>query len=179
MFTAFVGSIVLKESPLQPIQLLWVNLIMDSFASLALATEAPTIELLNRPPHPRDEYIIARKMVKHMTLMAAYQIVIMYSIVFAGERFFPEPEMEFRFDRPDIPYVYPGRIEDWDGTPLWSKYKREHGVSRQMTNVFNIFVVMQIFNLINARTINDEPNVFKGLWTNGTFWIIMLIITGG
>jgi P-type Ca2+ transporter type 2B len=58
LITAFVGSSVLKESPLQPIQLLWVNLIMDSLASLALATERPKPELLQRPPYRKREYII-------------------------------------------------------------------------------------------------------------------------
>jgi hypothetical protein len=66
----------------------------------------------------------------------------MYSIVFAGEYFYPEPEQEHKYDRPDTPYVYPGRVEDWDGTPLWSKWKPQHGASRHMSNVFNIFVVM-------------------------------------
>ena len=70
LFTAFVGSVVLKESPLQPIQLLWVNLIMDSFASLALATEPPSMALLDRPPYRKDEYIVSRKMVKNMLGMA-------------------------------------------------------------------------------------------------------------
>lgn len=64
LFTAFVGSVVLQYSPLQPIQLLWVNLIIDSLAALALATEPPTIDLLYRPPQGRDEYIISRKMLK-------------------------------------------------------------------------------------------------------------------
>ena len=50
LFTAFVGSVVLVDSPLQAIQLLWVNLIIDSLASLALATEPPKEDLLNRPP---------------------------------------------------------------------------------------------------------------------------------
>lgn len=106
--------------------------------------------------------------------MAFYQIIIMYSIVFAGEYFYPEPEQEHKYDRPDDPYVYPGRIEDWDGTPLWSRWKPKHGASRHMSNVFNIFVVMQIFILINVRTIHDEFNVFKGLFKNGTFWIFFL-----
>ena len=44
----FGFKIVLKESPLNAIQMLWVNLIMDTFASLALATEPPSIDLLNR-----------------------------------------------------------------------------------------------------------------------------------
>jgi magnesium-transporting ATPase (P-type) len=59
LVTAFIGSVILKESPLEPIQLLWVNLIMDSLASLALATEPPRPELLDRPPYRRDEYIIS------------------------------------------------------------------------------------------------------------------------
>jgi magnesium-transporting ATPase (P-type) len=46
------------DTPIATIQLLWVNLIMDSFAALALATEKPTLELLNRPPYRKKEYII-------------------------------------------------------------------------------------------------------------------------
>lgn len=43
---SFVGAVILKESPLNSIQMLWVNIIMDTFASLALATEPPTDDLL-------------------------------------------------------------------------------------------------------------------------------------
>lgn len=46
--------------------MLWVNLIMDTFASLALATEPPSDELLLRKPHNRSEYIISKKMAKHI-----------------------------------------------------------------------------------------------------------------
>jgi hypothetical protein len=81
-------------------------------------------------------------MVKMITGQAIYMIIICYSIVFAGEYFFPEPEMYYRFDRPDIPFVYPGRVQDWDGTPLSSKYSATLGASRHMTNVFNVFVCM-------------------------------------
>jgi magnesium-transporting ATPase (P-type) len=115
---------------------------MDSFASLALATEPPTLALLNRPPYRRDEYIVSRKMVKNLMAMAIYEIIIVYVICFAGEHFYPEPDVWWRFDRPDIPYVYPGRVTDWDGTPLWSKYEPSVGASRHMTNVFNVFVVL-------------------------------------
>jgi P-type Ca2+ transporter type 2B len=62
----FIGAIIGKESPLQAIQLLWVNLIMDSLASLALATELPKKELLLRMPQNREDYIVSRKMVKHI-----------------------------------------------------------------------------------------------------------------
>lgn len=117
---------------------------MDSFASLALATELPKEDLLNRPPYSKDEYIISRKMMKHLIGMAIYQIIIVYVIVFAGENFFPEPDPRQRFERAAIsPYVYPGRYLDWDNTPLWKLKKDEgEGVSRHMTNVFNVFVYL-------------------------------------
>ena len=67
----------------------------------------------------------------------------MYAIAFGGEKFFPEPEVFWRFDKPDVPFVYPGRMYDWDNiTPLWANYNEAVGSSRQMTNVFNVFVVM-------------------------------------
>lgn len=69
---AFVGASILKESPLEAIQLLWVNLIMDSLASLALATEPPNESLLSRPPYKKDDYIITRKMTKHIFGMAIF-----------------------------------------------------------------------------------------------------------
>jgi Ca2+ transporting ATPase len=56
----------LKDPPFKPVQLLWVNMIMDSLASLALATELPVDELLQRPPYRKKEYIISRKMIKHI-----------------------------------------------------------------------------------------------------------------
>lgn len=151
---------------------------MDSFASLALATEAPTPDLLNRPPYSRDEYILSRKMVKNLLAMALYEIIIIYSIVFAGEYFFPEPEVKYRYGR-DSPFVYPGRVSNWDGTPLWSKYAKDEGTSRQMTNVFNVFTVMQIFNLVNCRVINDELNAFKGFFKNYMFVLVLIGIAGG
>lgn len=66
LFSCLIGSLAFQKSPLAAIQLLWVNLIMDSLASLALATETPKPELLQRPPYRKAEYIISRKMVKHI-----------------------------------------------------------------------------------------------------------------
>jgi len=54
----FMSGVILKESPLTSIQLLWVNLIMDTLASLALSTEPPSDELLLRKPYSRKEYMI-------------------------------------------------------------------------------------------------------------------------
>jgi Ca2+ transporting ATPase len=88
---------------------------MDSLASLAIATEPPTEALLDRPPYKKEEYIISRKMVKHILGMAIFFIVVLYSIIFAGEHFFPEPDARYRFERADsTSCVYPGRLYDWD-----------------------------------------------------------------
>jgi Ca2+-transporting ATPase len=81
---------------------------MDSFASLALSTEPPTKDLLNRQPQKRNEYIISRKMMKNISLMAIYEIIVISIFVFAGEYFIPEPDEALRFGE-DSPYVYPGR----------------------------------------------------------------------
>jgi magnesium-transporting ATPase (P-type) len=56
----FVGVCAGSESPLSAVQMLWVNMIMDSLGSLALATETPTDELLYRPPYKRDDFIVNR-----------------------------------------------------------------------------------------------------------------------
>lgn len=57
---SFIGAVTGGESPLKAVQLLWVNLIMDTLAALALATEAPTPELLDRPPHGRKASLITK-----------------------------------------------------------------------------------------------------------------------
>ena len=83
---------------------------MDSFASLALATELPKEELLDRPPYKKDEYIINKKMMKHLIGMSIYQIIVIYTVVFAGDRFFYEPDAKWRFERAATStYLYPGR----------------------------------------------------------------------
>lgn len=93
-----VGSILLKESPLQAIQLLWVNMIMDSLASLALATELPKPELLLRMPLKKDDFIVTRKMGKHIVWMSIFQMAILFIYLFAGEYMIPESNEKLLFN---------------------------------------------------------------------------------
>ena len=79
---ACVGAAILTESPLNAIQMLWVNLIMDSFASLALATEDPTGELLKRKPYPRDQAVLSQTMVRNMILHSSWQLIVLSFIIF-------------------------------------------------------------------------------------------------
>ena len=117
LLTAFIGSVVLQYSPLQPIQLLWVNLIIDSLAALALATEPPTLQLLERPPQGRNEYIVSRKMLKQILACAIYKISVIYAICFGGGKFFPEPDPYYPHNGP---YVFPGMPKDWSGEPQYT-----------------------------------------------------------
>jgi magnesium-transporting ATPase (P-type) len=73
---AFVGAITNGESPLKPVQMLWVNLIMDTMAALALATEAPTPELLKRRPYGRHEGILTPAMWRNIIGQAIFQVII-------------------------------------------------------------------------------------------------------
>ena len=84
LITAFVASCIITDSVLTPVQLLWVNLIMDSLASLALATDPPSEKLLENPPIRKDEYIVTRKMVKHILGQSVYQCTVTFIIIFAG-----------------------------------------------------------------------------------------------
>jgi Ca2+ transporting ATPase len=154
-----------------------VNLIIDSLAALALATEPPKMALLNRPPQSREEYIISRKMLKQIIPMAIYMIGVMYSICFAGEFFFPEPDQDYKFGKWEhSDFVTPGRLYDWDGEPLFIEFVKHKGSSRHLSNVFNIFVVMAIFNILNARIINDDFNIFSGVLNNYTFCFVFIFI---
>ena len=57
---------------------------MDTFASLALATEQPEPSLLERKPHNRNEYIISKKMFKHIILQTIYQTIVILIFLFDG-----------------------------------------------------------------------------------------------
>ena len=74
---AVVGAFRYQESPIAAVQMLWINLIMDSLASLALATEPPDDALLDRPPVNRSDSIISEQMWYNMVGHAAYQVVVM------------------------------------------------------------------------------------------------------
>ena len=64
--------------------MLWVNLVMDTLASLALATELPTEDLLKRAPYGRDKPIISITMMKNIIGMTFYKCVMLFALVFAS-----------------------------------------------------------------------------------------------
>ncbi|XP_057212328.1 plasma membrane calcium-transporting ATPase 3a isoform X1 [Triplophysa rosa] len=148
VIVAFTGACITQDSPLKAVQMLWVNLIMDTFASLALATEPPTEALLLRKPYGRNNPLISRTMMKNILGHAVYQLIIIFTLLFVGEKIFD--------------------IDSGRNSPLHSP------PSEHYTIIFNTFVLMQLFNEINARKIHGERNVFDGIFSNPIFCSIVL-----
>ncbi|XP_072328730.1 plasma membrane calcium-transporting ATPase 2 isoform X11 [Scyliorhinus torazame] len=161
VIVAFTGACITQDSPLKAVQMLWVNLIMDTFASLALATEPPSEALLMRKPYGRNKPLISRTMMKNILGHGIYQLTVIFTLLFAGETIF--------------------NIDSGRNAPLHAP------PSEHYTIIFNTFVLMQLFNEINARKIHGEKNVFDGIFRNpifcsivfGTFAIQILIIQFG
>lgn len=128
--TALVGAFAYQTSPLAAIQLLWVNLLMDSLASLALASEPPVDELLTKPPVNRTDHMITHRMWANMLGHAAYQIVIVMVLLFKG----------------------PALL----GIEAGHEVEQRNENSIHYTIIFNAFVWMQLFNEVNCRKLNGE-----------------------
>ncbi|KAA8527658.1 hypothetical protein F0562_035473 [Nyssa sinensis] len=84
----FVAAVSAGEVPLTAVQLLWVNLIMDTLGALALATEQPTKELMEKPPVGRTEPLITNIMWRNLLAQAFYQIAVLLTLQFRGESIF-------------------------------------------------------------------------------------------
>merc|ERR1719478_979970 len=79
---SLIGACAIKETPLSVVQMLWVNLIMDSLGALALASELPTEDLLNRKPYGKKKGLISYCMVWNVVGQSVYQLVIMLILLF-------------------------------------------------------------------------------------------------
>ena len=102
----FICACIGNETPLTPIQMLWVNLIMDSLGSLALATEPPYEELLQREPTKRNESIINGRMWKHICLQSLIQIIILLILYLIAPNFVKEDDLERLAENKIINYCY-------------------------------------------------------------------------
>ncbi|KAI5679743.1 hypothetical protein M9H77_00970 [Catharanthus roseus] len=84
----FVAAISSGEVPLTAVQLLWVNLIMDTLGALALATEQPTDELMKKKPVGRTEPLITNIMWRNLLAQALYQVLVLLVLQFKGSSIF-------------------------------------------------------------------------------------------
>ena len=90
----FISSCIGSESPITAIQMLWINLIMDSLGSLALSTEDPSNELLYREPHSKREYIINNTMWKMIIVQSLVQFSLVLYLYLHGSSFIVEDNLE-------------------------------------------------------------------------------------
>ena len=171
----FISAAVTQEAVLSSVQMLWINMIMDTLASLALATEPPTDELLDRKPSRADDYIVNKKMAKHIFGAAVFQIAVMMLFLFEGPSFLVDEisgDSDVRI-KEDVRFIRPGLNKI--GTDRWDQ-PNDKKPSRHFTYNFNVFVMMTIFNFLNARKLNDEFNIFKGVFSSLYFPVIVCII---
>ena len=148
---AFVSAISSSQghSVLSPVQLLWVNLIMDTFAALALATDGPTEKILDRKPAPKSAPLFTTNMWKMITGQAVYQLVVTFVLYFAGN------------------------------TILGYDQNNTAQQKVLASIVFNTFVWMQIFNQFNCRRLDNKLNIFEGINRNPFFVGINMIMFAG
>jgi len=141
----FVSS--LANSPaLSPVQLLWISIIMDAFAALALATDPASEVLLNRRPYDymKTAPLFTVEMYKMILLQSAYQITITLVFYFLGLQI-----LGFENNTENDAIV--------------------------KTLVFNVLVFALIFNSVNCRRLDSQLNIFEGIFRNRYFIAITLI----
>ncbi|KAI5066196.1 hypothetical protein GOP47_0018820 [Adiantum capillus-veneris] len=143
----FIAAMANGEAPLTAVQLLWVNLIMDTMGALALATEPPNESLMHRNPVGKREPLITNVMWRNLLGQFAYQLILLLVLQFRGKQLLG--------------------LHD-DGSHTGHAYKEVETV------IFNSFVFCQVFNELNARK-PEEINIFQGLMTSRVFLYVIAL----
>ncbi len=143
LFIVLLGSLVGTELPLTVTQMLWVNLIMDTFAALALASIPPGEGVMKEKPRKSTDFIITGSMKAHILGMGlAFLAVLM-------------------------------------GMLLWFAHEEGGMTPRRLTIFFTFFVMLQFWNLFNARVFGTSDSAFKGITKSYGMELIILAILGG
>ncbi|PWY98228.1 calcium-translocating P-type ATPase [Testicularia cyperi] len=140
------------ESALKAVQLLWINLIMDTLAALALATDPATPELLDRKPDRRTAPLISTDMWKMIVGQSIYQFTVILVLDFAGKR-----------------------LLGMNATLEADRLREDTELSAL---IFNTFVWCQLFNQVNSRSLTRKLNIFSNLHKNPWFLGILAIEIG-
>ncbi|KAI0342676.1 calcium-translocating P-type ATPase [Trametopsis cervina] len=142
-----------ETSVLSAVQLLWINIIMDTFAALALATDPASYKSLERKPDKKTAPLFTVDMYKQIFGQSLYQTVITLVFHFLGAKILG--------------------ISHSDDTVT-----QTHNDRIVQTLVFNIFVFAQVFNSINSRRLDNKLNIFEGILNNYYFMGITLLEIG-
>jgi Ca2+-transporting ATPase len=156
---AFLGPFVGVKPPFTVLQLLWINVIMDTFASIALCSEPPRPGLMSMPPKRKDENILTPAMVRTIFSTAAFFVVVMMALLLLMK------------GSPEHPGLFAGVSAGATDLEKWSKDFPELTV-RQVSIFFTVYVFFQVWNQINCRSLVPEASGFRGLRNNPTFLTI-------
>ena len=157
---AFIGS----ESPLTVTQMLWVNLIMDTFAALALASLPPTRKVMAEKPRSVEEHILKGMGTGILGTGGIFTAILLGICIF--------------FQHTDITYA--GTLMDvFKGSFTWGAGNSLSAY--ELGLIFTFFVMLQFWNLFNAKSFMTNESAFKGLSWKNTKWFILIVfaILGG
>lgn len=149
-----IGAFLGTESPLTVTQMLWVNLIMDTFAALALASLPPTRTVMSEKPRSVNEHIL------HGMGAGILGVGLVFTAILLGLLIF--------FQHTDVTSL-------WDvicGNVAWDAY---NGLSDyELGLFFTIFVMLQFWNMFNAKAFMTTDSAFKGISWKNTRWFIVI-----
>ena len=149
-----IGAFIGEESPLTVTQMLWVNLIMDTFAALALASLPPTRTVMNEKPRSVYEHILKGMGTGILGVGGIFTIILLGICIF--------------FQHSDVNCL----TDIFNGKATWGE---NNGLSAyELGLFFTIFVMMQFWNLFNAKAFMTKDSAFKGISWKNTKWFIII-----
>ena len=177
----FLCSCIGNETPLASIQMLWVNLIMDSLGSLALATEPPYDELLERKPTNKTESIINGRMWKHIILQSLVEIAILLVLYLAAPKFINEGEgsemhklaetiekcfLKLPGNATDPRKILYGNEEKWYKTNIWIFKNETNETIDNDTNITSFATTIETGNCSDLYEKWNYPNNLQEAYNN-------------
>ena len=147
LITVLLGYLYLTESPLSAVQLLWINLIIDLLAALALATKLPYPSVIHEPATTDESNILNKVIWRQIYGITLWNVAVMSIFIFSGKWMF------------GLEYVASDQTtETFNGELTFgAEQKKLH-----LTLIFNVFVFLQFFNEINCRVVGARDfNVFS------------------
>ncbi len=152
-----IGAFIGTESPLTVTQMLWVNLIMDTFAAMALASLPPSESVMNKPPRSRHSFIIGKAMWLNILATGVLFFVILYCLLYI----FLHSDITSLTDLIHLHLQQKDRL-----TPY------------ELSLLFTTFVMLQFWNMFNARAFSTNRSALH-LRDCGEFIFIATIIFVG
>lgn len=160
-----IGAFTGTESPLTVTQMLWVNLIMDTFAALALASLPPTSEVMKDKPRRNDDFIITPPMYRNIIGVGLLFTFVLYGLL-QYFRLTPVDSLsDFRID------AFSNALFSRPGGGTLTTY--------DLTIFFTIFVFLQFWNLFNARAFESGHTAFHDARSSLVFFSTLIVIFVG